>query len=274
MTSSDYKGPEWLVPDYPPLKYDMVGKAAVEGQMYEYPKISRGATDPPIQGQSVGNVSFMLFKEPRTLRTGKKVYGFLNLRGNFSDVDACKRQSCKIIREHDSRHQIRIAPVGHWVPITEEEAVCKEMEDVRMSENEVHMRDAAQKEKLAETKRIQREIKERMEELQNDGDIYDDPESAKYYSMRRVTEMRLTEARTIKQKEMDGIEKNILKVRAELKNLDNKYSDYADRWLDIYNEERAKVSIPPFVPPDDQFEEYDNTTLEELTEQLQKYETN
>lgn len=271
-SSNNYKGPEWLVQDYPPLKYDNVGKAAVEGQTFEYPKISRGRSDPPIEGQKIGNISFMLFKEPKTLSTGKKVYGFFNLRGNFSDEDACKKQATKIIREHDSRHQIRFAPVGNWLPITDEEAFCKDIEDVRMSEEEVHMRDAVKKEKIAESKRIQREINERMEDLQNDGDIYDNPESARYYAMRRVTEMKLVEARGIKEKELNGIKKNILKVRKELKNLEEKYQDYSDKWIDLYNEERAKGGIPAFIPGEDQFEEFENSKLEEIETALEKLE--
>lgn len=261
------KIPDWFVPDYPELKgTDNVGKAAVEGQVMAYPKVVRSQTDPAILNQEVGNISFMLFKEPRKLRTGKPVYGFFKLRGNWPNETDAKRQAAKIIREIDSKYPVLLAPVGHWLPITEENAIAKDMLDVRMKDDEIQLRDQAVKDKQEEERRIMREIREREDELKS-GDIYDDPTSLTYYSMRRVTEMKLVEARDAQRKQIASIEEKIDMVRRELKTLEKDHPQYGDEWLDCYNAERRKVGIPDFNPGEDTFREYNEYVLEESPEE-------
>ena len=76
MDSKDSsKKPEWLIDDYPPLTGEME-KEAVRSQTIKYPKVVRKMDDPPIANQMYSNLSFMFFDDPKTLSTGKKVYGF------------------------------------------------------------------------------------------------------------------------------------------------------------------------------------------------------
>ena len=257
--------PPWLVPGYPKLDAE-VGKAAIEGQLVYYPKVVRSQIDEPINNQTVGCVSYMLFDEPKELRNGSKVYGFLKLRGNWSTQEQAEAQASKIIREMDSKNKIRLAPIGHWLPITEEDAFCKEQVDVKTKEDEIALRDKAVREKIAKQKKIMREIREREEELKS-GDIYDDPTSLTYYSMRRVTEMKLVESRDKIKEQLNSIQGTLNKVRQELKQLELKSPEYKDQWIDRYNEERKKGGLPDFIPAEDLFDEYEKVTLEELPEQ-------
>lgn len=260
--SAEEKTPDWLVPNYPPLKCDdPAGQAAVEGQIQFYPRVVRTMVDPPVMGQRLGLVSFVLFKESRKLSNGKPVYGYVKFRGAYADKSQAKFEASKIIREVDSRYPVRIAPMGAWVPITDEEAFTKEHVDVRMTEDEKHLRDEAVKEKEAEQRRISREIREREEEVKS-GDIYDDPESLTYYSMRRVTEVRLLEYRDKYLQQIENITKSLRQVQKETKNLEVKYPDYKERWIDCYNEERRKAGIPDYVPSEEQMAEHENATLE------------
>lgn len=237
-----------IIPDYPPLKSnDLVGRATVEGQLIPYPKIIRTMTDPPVMNQSVGNISFMLFNEPKKTKSGKPIYGFCKLRGNWNGEQQATFEASKIIREVDSKHPIKLAPVGVWVPITEDEDSSKEKIDVRMKEEEIQLRDEAVKEKEAENRRIQREIQERAEELKK-GDIYDDPTSLTYYSMRMVTELRLIEEKERQMRQLASVEDNIRKVQEELARLEAKHPSYKDDWIERYNEERRKSGIPDFCP--------------------------
>lgn len=258
--------PPWLVPEYPPLKCDdPVGKSSVEGQIVYYPRVVRSQADDPINNQVIGNVSFMLFKEPKKFRNGQPAYGFFKLRGNWASEEQARDQASKIIREKDSRYIILQAPVGHWVPITDQTAFCKDVHDVKTSKDDMALHDTAKKEKMAEQKALMREIREREEELKQGGDIYDDPESLTYYSMRRVTEMRLTESRDKQRNQLEALEETLRKVRKELKTLEQTHSEYKDQWIERYNEERRKGGIPDFIPSEKLFDEYESLKLEDLS---------
>jgi len=256
--------PPWLVPGYPPLKGDdLVGKAAVEGQLVYYPKVVRSQIDEPINNQTIGCVSLMLFNEPKKMRNGKPVYGFFKLRGNWANHEQMLHESSKIIRTVDSKYKIRAAPVGHWLPIVEEDALCKELIDVKTNKEQITLRNQAAIEKREEQKNLMREIREREEELKS-GDIYDDPKSLTYYSMRRVTEMKLVEARDKLKVQLETMKGTLQKVRIELKKLELEHAEYKDQWIDRYNEERKKGGLPDFIPAEDLFDEYEGETLESL----------
>lgn len=258
------KQPDWLVPGYPPLKAeDAVGKAAVEGQLWHYPRVVRTMVDPPLPGQRIGCLSFMLFKEPRKLQNGMPVYGYVKLRGNWADDSQGKFEASKIVREVDSKYVIRLAPVGAWVPITEEDSFVKEKLDVKMHKDEVCLRDQAVKEKEADQRRIMREIREREDEAKS-GDIYDDSTSLTYYSMRRVTELRLMEARENILRQLDSYGTTLRKVQKETKRLERDHPEYIEDWIDCYNAERRKAGIPDYVPSEEQEKEHNDVKFESL----------
>ena len=251
------KSADWLIPNYPPLGFaDSIGEAAVKGQIFQYPKVVRTMVDPPLVGQRYGCISFMFFKEPRKLSNGMPVYGYIKLRGNWADESQATFESSKIIREIDSKYPIRIAPVGAWVPLTDEQAFVQEQLDVRMDADEVQLRDEAMKEKMAEQRRIKRELNEREDELKREGDIYDDTSSLKYYAMRRVTEKTLMESRDRQINQLESSKKTLKKVQKELKKLEQGHSEYIDQWIDKYNIERRKAGIPDYVPSEEQEEEH------------------
>lgn len=259
--------PTWFIENYPPLNsQDDVGKAAVEGQWVSYPKVVRTMVDPPIANQNIGNLSFMLFKVPRIFR-GKPIYGYVKLRGNHHDEKSARFDAYKIIREVDSKFQVRSAHVGTWVPITDDDSCIKDLYDVRDNDDEHHIRDEASKEKEAESRRIAKEIREAEEALKTGDDIYDNPESLDFYTMKRVTEMRLFESYQISLRKLQEIESSLTETHMILRTLEVHNSDYNDKWLEVYNKERAKTSLPMFIPGGKQFEKYESTTLESLNEE-------
>lgn len=255
-TMTTQKTPQWLVPDYPDLG-ENVGEAAVKNQIIHYPKAVRTMTDPPILNQELGLISFNLFREPRKLRNGKPVYGFYKLRGNYAEKNLAYRQAKEIILKTDSKYKIRVSPVGHWLPITEDDSVVQEVVDITTGE-ERSLNDEAALEKRREQAQIARELQERQEELKTGGDIYDNPESLAYYTMKRVTEMKLYEHIGILQKQMDDVHEKLNKTRTELYGLDRRFPEYEDQWIDLYNLERKKVSIPPFNPSETMIQAYKN----------------
>jgi hypothetical protein len=265
------KTPDWLIPSYPPLNgMDIVGKAAVEGQMVNYPKVVRTMTDPPLVSQRLSCVSFMLFKEPKVIEKGPPIYGYVKMRGNWADQTQATFEASKIIKDIDSKYPIRIAPTGAWVPITDNDAFIKDHLDVKTEKDEIMLRDSAVKEKQAETDRIKKELIEREKELNEDGDVYDDPTSLTYYSMRRVTETTLMDAYTRQSDQLKSTEAIILKVRRELKKLEMSNPEYTDQWVDRYNVERSKGGLPDYVSSEKQ-EELHRESLSKIS--LEEEET-
>src|SRR5437868_13530656 len=83
---SKQEAPKWLDPYHPSLTGD-TGRSASQAKVSTFPEVVRSQRDQPIPQQSMGLVSFMLFKEPKKLQTGTNAYGFFKIRGNYSDVD-------------------------------------------------------------------------------------------------------------------------------------------------------------------------------------------
>lgn len=257
--------PSWFHPDYPSLGQDDVGKAAIEGQFVEYPMVVRKMIDPPIVGQKTGNLSFMLFNKPRDFR-GKPIYGYVKMRGNHENDVVARKDGHRIISDVDSKFQVRSGPVGSWLPITESDSVVNEIYDTgeKGMEDEKLLRTEALKEKEAVERRQMKELRESEEALKSGGDVYDDPTTLDFYTMKRVTEMRLFEAVENARLKVASLENTLRETHFMLRGLEVDHSEYADQWIANYNAERNKTSIGDFVPAAGQFAEYEATSLDEI----------
>lgn len=257
------KNPTWLHPDYPPLGHDNIGRAAVEGQIIEYPSVVRTQVDPPIINQKFGNISFNLFETPKSIK-GKPLYGFMKLRGNHESIDSSRIDGSRIVREIDSKFIVAIAPVGVWVPITESINAIRDLYDVKDKDQAISLRDEAMIDKeRADQKKIQ-EIKEAQEKLTSEGDIYDDQESLRFYTMKRVTDMQLYEHTRAQYLKLRSTQKTLIQQRIILKKLESNHPEYNSQWVDCYNQERSKSGITTFIPGETQFQEYESLTLDDL----------
>jgi hypothetical protein len=240
--------PAWFDPTYPPLSGGEA-KKAVDTQMSTFPEVVRSNKDIPIPQQSYGLISMMLFKEPKKLKSGKFAYGFMKMRGNWSDVDQCKNKAASIIREQDSKNKIKISPVGEWLPITEDDAFVQENVDVNVDATEKdRVKEEAVKEQEIERARIQRELKERENEVKNSKDYNDDTDHIDYYTMKRVTWLRLRENIAMLKNQVQTLEGKLVDTRKVLANLDSKHPTYDVDWIDNYNKERRKSGIPDYIP--------------------------
>jgi hypothetical protein len=237
-----------LTPDTPSLQGAEL-RAACAGQVGEYRTVVRSAVDESVPNQSHGLLSFMLFSEPKKTNRGKPVYGFVKLRGNWGE-EIVRSKAQSIVKDQDSKYPVRIGPVGVWLPITEDDDFVKEQLDVRTSKEEIHLRDEAVHEAERERQRKLREIKEREEELKQGGDLYDEDKefTIDFYTMKRVTELRLQENLEIFHNKMTDIEDKLEQTRNYLVKLESKNPSYREMWIDRYNEERRKVCIPDYIP--------------------------
>lgn len=258
--------PEWFNPDYPPLRKDNVGQAAVNGQVVSYPKVVRDNVDPLPRGQDdhVVNFSFMMLDEPKPTRDGGKLYGMGIIRGHHNSHAAAVRDAERLTRTHDSRNQIMCVPQGSWFYLTSDPKAYSEVinVDVNKSQEDDEKLREAQRKRVEEQQRIAREIKEKEEAMRTAKDIRDDPESLDYYTMKRVTYLSLREERENLDRKVESLKTVTKKLMKELDTLDNNHPDYTELWVENYNKARVKVGIPPFVPSEKEEQDYIDTKNE------------
>lgn len=223
----------------PPLTDDET-KAATEFLVSEFPRVARHKVDPPVQNQSFAVLSYMLLEKPV-----EGVHGFAKVRGVFSDAELATQHSEKLIKEHDSLFKIHIVPVGHWVPVSDNERFSSDRLDVKSRGQEMALRDRAAKEAEDKNKEMQRELKEQKEQLEKDeSDVDNDPESLDYYTKKRVTEREIYGYIQAVEDKAKMLKKSLKKVREEIVGLNKAHPTYDDLWLENYNTARRRAGLP------------------------------
>jgi len=250
------KRPEWFQPEAKPLD-EKYHDAAYAGQILTYPRIVRSNKDPIISGQNIGIVSFMQFDKPMKLKNGRLVYAFFKVRGVYESVDVATAKAKELVRNVDSKFRMLLSPVGEWLPVLDDDSAVKDILEVTKDDQEKSLRDEAAKKKQQEDERIMREIREKEHELRTTGDIYDNPESIEYYTMKRTTESRLTDEMELKKIQQESMREKRTMVRDELYELEKKHPEYHNKWVDVVNAKRKESGTPAFVPKPGQFEEYE-----------------
>jgi hypothetical protein len=237
-----------LIPTYPPLT-GAEAEAAVQNQIFYYPKVVRSRSDEPVERQDMGLISFVLLKEMRQTKEGKRLLGFFKLRGNWADENQATNRASGIVRNQDSKYPVRVCDVGEWLPLIDDDAMAKKTVNVTLDENdeEKHRQEAFRQTEEKKRQHL-REIKEREEEVRNAKDINEDPESLNYYTMKRVVWMSLRENIERKRNELVKLEEKLVEVRGVLGKLDSEHSEYQKEWVDNYNVERKKAGFPDFIP--------------------------
>lgn len=247
---------QWIAAERKSLE-GIEAEAAVNGQLVKYRQVIRSDCDRTIYGQTVGLLSFNLFKTPVVnSQTGKPIYGFVKIRGNWRDVNEATANGADIIKNVDSKFKIHLAPVGQWVPISEDISFIQEQIDVKMKEQDIALRDQAARDKIAEQKKIAAELVEAEERLKNGGDVYDDQESLDFYTMKRVTLHKLQEERDKYIAHLKTIQTKLSETVELLKTLEESHPNYESEWNDNYNKELGRVGIKCHVPNADYVREY------------------
>jgi hypothetical protein len=232
------------------------GRAACEQLIKPFTRVVRTDRDPPIASQQVGLISMKLFSTPKEV-AGKPVYGLLKLRGNYGSSSSAASEAARLIKNTDSVNVIYNAPVGAWVPITENISACEDRVDVKTDDSQHALYDEASKEKKEERMKIMREIREREEELKNGADAYNEKFGLDFYVGRRVTEIRLSEHIAKLNEQIEQVDKKRLHVRKSLAYLEQRNPDHTKVWVERYNEERTKSGIPGYIPDADIVREYE-----------------
>ncbi len=235
------KKAEWFQPSAKPLT-SSEEDVAFQNQTY-YPKIVRKRIDDPITNQEWCNLSFLFLPEPKN-----GVFGFVKVRGCWPNQQIASDEAQKIIREVDSKFRIGIAKVGTWIPISDDDKYFNELMDARCDKDEALLNDEAVKEAEQRHKKIQREIKERQEQLLDpDQDPYSDLEGLDYYTMTTITKLHLEKYIREQEQKLSDFKMKLESTKGKLENLEKIHPEYADDWVERYNEKRRESGLKDYV---------------------------
>lgn len=206
----------------------------------KFPKIDKTYQDPIIPMQNIGLISFVPAKGATPNEKG--IFGFAKLRGNYATEMESNQRAEYLIRNVDSYHQIYHTYVGRPFPITNSSdysAVTDEI-DIR-KDTATAMSNAVKDKKEIENQQIH-EIKEREKQLieeskSDEVDPYDE------YITQRVKKSQLMFTYTEHQKKMAEIKEIVIKTRAIIKEMDEKYPEFQHSFYDKYMKAREQAGI-------------------------------
>jgi hypothetical protein len=228
------------------------GRAAVNGQLFQYPKILRTENDPAVPGQKFVLVAFHLFDTPQEINVKggrKKVPGFFKIRGTYPEEDEAKRRGAALVREIDSTFHTGIAPVGVWQPITENPhefaaEVITAMDEKHMEKQREIDSMRRKRIKEADDSKKNAEFAKRKEEMATN-DPQNNPDSIEFTCAQNTVWLKLYRERDELKAKMKSIT-NKLKSQHEIKEyLQRRHPEYyvKDAWLERVNKDRAANNI-------------------------------
>ena len=146
------------------------------------------------------------------------------------------------------------------------------MLDVPEEDGTPQLRDKAAKEAENKQRRIVRELRQRERLVSEDKDSVDDIGTLQHYTMKRVTEMRLSEAVDVARATYLGMLRKHLSTMLCIKELEADKPQHAGMWLDCYNTRRAETGMPKYVPGGDEFVKLQTSTIDGLRQRLDAVE--
>lgn len=215
-------------------KNELVNKEFVN---LTFPKTMRLHVDPVLNGQLYTLVSFIPSKEATPDKDG--CFGVLKVRGSFNTVEQADSWADNIIRNHDSYAAIDYCLVGRPFPLMVNNELyrlaTKEI-DIRKKVDDTIKQDLRQK-RMDEQKEME-SIQERHRELMRD--VSEDKSQAiddlEYYVQLKTKKASLQyNVSEIRRKEKESLEL-IDKVAEEIRDLDKKFPNYRDEFLERYTQ--------------------------------------
>lgn len=240
---------------------------ATRDKVRNYPEVVRSESDPVLPGQSYVGLSYIYFDSPKTLRDGSTAYGLVKVRGVGPTADSVQNIAANLLQDTDSKHEILIAPIGKWLPISNSKNLVAETVSSDSKYNSSNSsKEEKEKEFSMEAIKNAREkdrvaiasINRRKDELVKGGDIYDTPESLSMYIMKRNVDTKLAEEILRSERKLNELKKKQFLTRQILHKLDTDNPSYLTEWIPRYNEERRKTGIPDFTPQTSDVESYEN----------------
>lgn len=238
-----------------------IGRNACEDLIKSYPRVVRSSDDPAQSGQEFAIVSFNVFDPPKKTANGQILAGFFKVRGVGSEQQV-KQQAIKLIKETDSINKIRLCHTGRWFPLTQDDTFVKDTVEVHTDSEETLFQTEARQKLQEEMGRKRSELMKRVEDVKNEKDIRDTPQTLEYYTLRRVTEFTIVDAIREKEREIEELRTSLRENHNELLKLEVDHPEYDEQWVAEYNKKRAESRIAPWKPKEGQFKDLENSRKE------------
>lgn len=207
----------------------------------KFPRVERTYADPAINMQNFTLFSFIPAKGATPDKDG--VFGMAKVRGSYGTVREAAERTDYLIRNHDSYHKIYTAYVGRPFPVTVSDKYSAEKSeiDIRKKQTEIISDDI--KAKKEEEKRNIDDMKEREKQLldQAKPDHVADP--LEQYTVTRVKKAQLIWTYFETKKKMDEMKESIIKVREEIKKIDEETPEFSKKFFDKYMDARTSAGI-------------------------------
>ena len=242
-------------PDADPLR-GTEGKRACDDLLKTYTRVIRSADDPPVAGQECVLVSVNLFDPPKKTTAGSPLYGFFKVRGVGSD-SMLRMQACKIIKEVDSVHAIKLLHMGRWHALTTDQRFDKETVEVHTQEEEDRFQTQAREDVQKKLKQQRDDLKRRADAIMTETDPREDTASLEHYTAKRSSEITISNEIAATLEKLEELRVVSRRQHKEIVELERANPQYRDAWMQEFNAKRKSAHVNMFVPSSDQFKALD-----------------
>jgi len=211
----------------------------------KFPRVDRTYADPNIPMQFIGLISFTPAKGAKPNENG--VFGFAKLRGNFpTEIDANQRAEY-LIRNVDSHHQIYHTYVGRPFPITTSSNYSATTEEIDIRKEITKSVSENLREKKVDDEKQMKEMIQREEKLKEDVKKEDVDPYENYITL-KVKNAQLSWTYLEHKNKMDEIRGIIINTRQTLKDLDEEFPEFKDKYFEKYMNARKDAGIKDLKP--------------------------
>lgn len=220
-------------------------RAAFENLSRRYRPILRHNIDPDIpMNMQFAVVCFKLLPEP-----AKDIYGLVKVVGTYPTAELANERIKQLLSTANATVKYHIIYTGHWNVLSNSDRFSKETISVEDEDEAIHLQDEEASRARRKQENIMRDLREREEQLKrDDDDISADKDSIEYYTMQRYKFEQQNDTIAKEKKRLrENIEVND-KTYKLIKELNKKHPEYSGMWVDVLNEARKKIGLPPYVP--------------------------
>jgi len=221
-------------------------ESAINKLTSDFPRIEKFWIDPPIPGQVHCSISFVPAKGATPDKDG--LYGFMKVRGVFSNENDRDSNTEKIITDYDSYHEILHGLVGHPLPLlkdgddrfvleTESVGLKKKMQK-ELSDDMKERRDKERK----EIDEAQTRAKQAQEKEERAIQGYADPEEK--YTTLRVKRANLIFAVYEMLKNIKRQKDTLLQTVSLIEKMDVEYPQFQNTFYQKYENAAKEVGVP------------------------------
>lgn len=229
--------------EYNPLTADEQSHAHKDLKVF-YRQRETVYADPPYKNQAFCLFSWIPSKNATPDENG--VYGMIKVRGAFDTEDEMNTRAEYLINHCDSFHRIYHANMGRPLPLTLKEDFVKDIKFVKAEGNEEDIIHTSVEQDQKEEEKVQKELNERVKIIREEEKKGSDPvaDPIENYIQNKVKVAFNMAA-------IDNFRAQIAKSQEVIRNahqalcdLDAENPDFADGFMNKYNETRKAVGMP------------------------------